>query len=94
MSVVDETVRSHCTGCYQFSPSHPTPDKHGPDADPKKLFQLQHKYILLTIQIYINALVRDVEPPIKDLVSSLCIQQTKWKKDKYSQLLAFNQSQL
>lgn len=38
MSVVDEIVKSHCTGCYQSSLSHLTLDKHGPNAGPKNYF--------------------------------------------------------
>jgi len=37
-SAADERVKSHCTDCYRSAPSHPTPDTHGPDADPKYKF--------------------------------------------------------
>ena len=38
MSAADEKVKSRCTDCYQSALSHPTPDMHGPDADPKHDF--------------------------------------------------------
>lgn len=56
-SAADETVKSHCKDCYQSAPSHPTPDMHGPDADPKHDFNFytptdtsQFKYIFQLYQ--------------------------------------------
>jgi len=56
-SAADETVRSHCTDCYRSAPSRPTPDTHGPDADPKHDFNFytptdssQIKYIFQLYQ--------------------------------------------
>lgn len=56
-SAADETVKSHCTDCYRSAPSHPTPDTHGPDADPKHDFNFytptdtsQFKYIFQLYQ--------------------------------------------
>jgi len=56
-SAADETAKSHCTDCYRSAPSRPTPDTHGPDADPKHNFNFytpsdtsQFKYILQLYQ--------------------------------------------
>lgn len=44
MSAVDETMKSHCTGCYQSSLSHLTPDRHGLSAGPKNHFNFYISY--------------------------------------------------